>query len=121
MAFCRFRPLGATQIGSHVAIQKFDPGFLFVFNTRYVCKMQLLKVIPNSFIVDYGGMLISTTRGRLRPEMRSPVDRATAVFYSSFVDNYRLSCNVSTFLVLISLPKRAERRFRPIGGVLDRK
>jgi hypothetical protein len=66
-------------------------------------------------------MSISTARGRLRPEMRSPVDRATTVFYSCFVDNYRLSCNVSTLLALFSLPKMAERRFRPLGGVLDRK
>jgi hypothetical protein len=53
--------------------------------------------------------------------MRSPVDRATTVFSSCFVDNYRLSCNVSTLFTLFSLPKMAKRRFRPLGGVLDRK
>jgi hypothetical protein len=94
-----------------------------VFNTQYVCKMHRLKVIPSFLIVDYGGMSMSTStaRGRLTPEMRSPVDRATTVFYSCFVDNYRLSCNVLTLLALLSLPKMAERRFRPLGGVLDRK
>jgi hypothetical protein len=83
--------------------------------------MHRLKVMPSFLIVDYGGMSISTGRGHLRPEMRSPVDRATKVFYSCFVDIYRLSCTVSTLLALFLLPKMVERRFRPQGGVLDRK
>jgi hypothetical protein len=46
--------------------------------------------------------------------MRSPIDRATVVFYSCFVDNYCLSCNVSTLLPLFLLPKMAARgRARP--------
>jgi hypothetical protein len=81
----------------------------------------VLKLYPGFFIVDYGGMSISTARGRLRPEMWSPVDKATTVLYSCFVDNYRLSCTVSTLLALLLLPKMVERRFRPIGGVLDGK
>jgi hypothetical protein len=40
-------------------------------------------------------------RGRLNPEVTSPVDTATAVFYSYFVYTYRLSCTVSTLLALI--------------------
>jgi hypothetical protein len=83
--------------------------------------MHRLKVTPIFLIVDYGGMSISTARGRLTPEVTSPVDRATTVFYSCFVDIYRLSCTVSTLLALLLLPKMAERRFRPLGGVLDRK
>jgi hypothetical protein len=83
--------------------------------------MHRLKVIPYLLTVDYGGMSISTARGCLRPEMRSPVDRATTAFYSCFVDNYRLSCNVSTLLALFLVPKMAERRFRQLGSVLDRK
>jgi hypothetical protein len=83
--------------------------------------MHRLKVIPHFMIVDYGGMWISTARGRLTPEERSPVDRATTVFYSCFVDIYRLSCPVSTLLALLLLPKMVERRFRPLGGMLDRK
>jgi hypothetical protein len=82
--------------------------------------MHCLKVIPHFMVVDYGGMWISTARGRLRPQVRSPVDRATTVFYSCFVDNYRLSCTVSTSLALFLMPKMAERRFRPLRGVLDR-
>jgi hypothetical protein len=83
--------------------------------------MHSLKVTPIFLIVDYGGMSISTARGRLTPEVTSPVDRATTVFYSCFVDIYRLSCTVSTLLGLLLLPKTAERRFRLLGGVLDRK
>jgi hypothetical protein len=90
-----------------------------MFNTYNVSNTYRLEVIPSFLIADYGGMSILTARGRLRPEMRSPVDRATTVFYSCFVDSYRLSCNISTLLALFLLPKMAERRFRPIGGVLE--
>jgi hypothetical protein len=78
--------------------------------------MHRLKVIPNFLIVDYGGMWISPAKGHLTPEMRLPVG-----FCTCFVDNYRLSCTVSTLLALFLSPKMAERRFRPLGGVLDRK
>jgi hypothetical protein len=83
--------------------------------------MHRLKVLLTFLIVDYGGMSISTTSRRLTPEMKSPVDGATTVFYSCFVDIYRLSYTVSTLLALFLLPKMVERRFRPLGGVLDRK
>jgi hypothetical protein len=83
--------------------------------------MHRLNVAPIFLIVDYGGMSISTARGRLIPEVTSPVDRATMVFYSCFVDIHRLSCTLSTLLALFLLRKMAERRFRPLGGVLDRK
>jgi hypothetical protein len=89
-----------SQTGNDVTSRFVDHGFLFVFNTYNVCKMHRLKVLPTFLIVDYGGMSISTARGHLRPEMRSPVDRATTVFYSCFVDIYRLSCTVSTLLAL---------------------
>jgi hypothetical protein len=64
--------------------------------------MHRLKVTPHFLIVDYGEMWISTAKGRVRPEMRSPVDRATTAFYSCFVDKYCLSCNVSTLLAPFS-------------------
>jgi hypothetical protein len=83
--------------------------------------MHSLKVTPIFLIVDYGGILISTARERLTPEVTSPVDWATTVFYSCFIDIYRLSRTVSTLFALLLLPKMAERRFRPLGGVLDRK
>jgi hypothetical protein len=83
--------------------------------------MHSLKVTPISLIVDYGGISISAARGLLTPEVTSPVDRATTVFYSCFIDTYRISCTVSTLLALLLLPKMSERRFRPLGGVLDRK
>jgi hypothetical protein len=83
--------------------------------------MHRLKVIPSFLVVDYGGMSISTARGRLRTEMRSTADRATTVFSSCFVDIYRLSCTVLTLLALFLLLKMAERRFRPLGGVIERK
>jgi hypothetical protein len=44
-----------------------------------------------------------------------------SVFYSCFVDIYRLSSTASTLLALFLLPKMVERRFRPLGGVLNRK
>jgi hypothetical protein len=71
-------------------------------------------------MVDFGGMSISNARGRLTPEVTSPADRATTVFSSCFADIYRLSCTVPTLFALLLLPKTAERRFRPLGGVLDR-
>jgi hypothetical protein len=83
--------------------------------------MHSLKVTPNFLIVDYGGMSISTARGRLTPEVTSPVDSATTVFCSCFIDIYRLYCTVSTLLALLLLLRMAERRFRPQGGVLDWK
>jgi hypothetical protein len=64
MAVCRFRPLGATPIANNIAIQNFDHGFLFGFITYYVYMTHRLKVIPHFLIVDYGGMSISTARGR---------------------------------------------------------
>jgi hypothetical protein len=80
---------------------------------------RLIQRCTHFLIVNYGGMSISTARGRLIPEVTSPVDRATMVFYSCFVDNCRLSCTVSTLLALFLLPKMAERQFRPLGGVYD--
>jgi hypothetical protein len=78
--------------------------------------MHRLKVTPIFLIVDYGGMSISAARGRLTPQVTSPVDRATTIFESCFADIYRLSCTVSTLLALLLLPNMAERRFRPLGG-----
>jgi hypothetical protein len=46
--------------------------------------MHPLKVTPIFLIVDYGGISISTARGRLTPEETSPVDRATTVFLFVF-------------------------------------
>jgi hypothetical protein len=74
--------------------------------------MPRLKVTPIFLIVDFGEMSISTAIGRLTPEVTSPVDRATTVFYSCFIDIYRLFCTVSTLLPLLFLPKMAEGRFR---------
>jgi hypothetical protein len=51
-----------------------------VFNTYYLSDTHSLKVTPIFLIVDYGGISISTARGRLTPEVTSPVDRATTVF-----------------------------------------
>jgi hypothetical protein len=116
-----FDRLVASQTGSNVAIGKFDHGFLIVSNTHYWPRTRRLKVIPNLLTVDYGEMSISTARRRLKLEMRSPVDRANTVFYSCFVDNYRLPCNVSTLLALFLLPKMAEKLFRPLESVLGQK
>jgi hypothetical protein len=110
-----------SQTGNDATNRFVDHGFLLVFYTYYLSGMHSLKVTPIFLIVDFGGMSISTARGRPRPEVTSPVDRATTVFYSCFVDIYRLSCTVSTLFALLLLPKMAERRFRPLGGVLDRK
>jgi hypothetical protein len=58
-----------------------------VFDTYYLSGMHSLKVTPIFLIVDYGGMSISAARGLLTPEVTSPIDRATTVFYSCFIDN----------------------------------
>jgi hypothetical protein len=83
--------------------------------------MHCLNVAPIFLSVDYGGMSISTGRERLIPEVTSLVDIATVVFYSCFVDIHRLSYTLSTLLAYFLLRKVAERQFRPLGGVLDRK
>jgi hypothetical protein len=36
--------------------------------------MHSLKVTPIFLIVDYGGISIATARGRLTPEVTSPID-----------------------------------------------
>jgi hypothetical protein len=82
--------------------------------------MHRLKGISILSFVDCGGMSIPTTR-LLITEVTSPVDRATTVFYSYSVDNYRLSATVSTSYAPFLLLKMLESRFRPLGGVLDRK
>jgi hypothetical protein len=110
-----------SQTGNDATNRFVDHGFLLVFNTYYLSGMHSLKVTPIFLIVDYGGISISTARGRLTPKVTSPVDRATTVFYSCFVHTFRLSCTVSTLLALLLMPKTAERRFRPLGGVLDPK
>jgi hypothetical protein len=61
-------------------------------------------------------MLISTVRRRLIPAVTSLVDRVTTVLFSCFVDNYCLSCTVSTLLAIFLLPKMAERRISAARG-----
>jgi hypothetical protein len=51
------------------------------------------------------------------PKVTSPVDKAITVFYSCFVDNYRLYSSVSILLALFLLPKVTGRRLRPLGCV----
>jgi hypothetical protein len=43
----------------------------------YTTYLDRLKVAPSFLIFDYGGMSISTVRGRLVLEVTSPVDSAT--------------------------------------------
>jgi hypothetical protein len=97
-----------------------QPRFSFSIQYTLLVYMHHFKVIIHPFfIVNYGEMSISTARGRLRPEVTPPVDRATTVFYSCFVNNYRLSSTVSTLSALFLLPKMAiDVRLRPLGGVL---
>jgi hypothetical protein len=59
--------------------------------------MEHLEDTPNLLIVDFGGMAISTARGRLMPKVTSPVYGAATFFYSCLVDNYHLSCTISKF------------------------
>jgi hypothetical protein len=63
--------------------------------SHYLSSMHRLKVALNFLIVDYDGMSSSTARGRLIPEVTSPVDRATMAVYSCFVYNYRPSPTAS--------------------------
>jgi hypothetical protein len=121
MAVCRLRPLGG------VANRKYSrPSIVrprFPISVHYILLLwhAPFESYTRFFIVDYGVMSISTARGRLTLEVTSPVNRATTVFYSCFVDIYRLSSTVSTLIALLLLPKKAERRVRPLGCVLDRK
>jgi hypothetical protein len=62
-------------------------------------------------IADSGGMSISAARGRLIPEVTSQINRTTTVFYSCFVDIYRLSCTVSTLLAFSLLPEMEKNDF----------
>jgi hypothetical protein len=71
-----------SQTGNDATNRFVDHGFLLMFNTYYLSGMHSLKVTPIFLIVDYGGISISTARGRLTPEVTSQVDRATMVFYS---------------------------------------
>jgi hypothetical protein len=84
---CRFRPLGGIANPMQRRRSIVRPLFPIEFNTLYLSNRRHLKVTSNFCIVDYGGMSISIARGRLRLEMRSPVDTATKVFNSCFVDS----------------------------------
>jgi hypothetical protein len=70
-----------SQTGNYAINRFVDHGFLLVFYTYYLFGMYRLKVTPIFLIVDCGEMSISTARERLIPEVTSPVDRATTVFY----------------------------------------
>jgi hypothetical protein len=62
-------------------------------------------------------MLISDARGRLRPEVTSPVDEAT-MFGFLFMFYFRLSFTSRRYSHFsVFLLEMAEKRFRPIGGV----
>lgn len=55
---------------------KFDYGFFLVFNTHFFSILHRFKVTRlHVFLLSgYSGMSFSTARGRLRPEVKSPVD-----------------------------------------------
>jgi hypothetical protein len=110
-----------SQTGNDVISRFVDHGFLSVFHTCFASIVYRSQVICVLWEVNNGGLSTWAAKGRLTPEVTSPVDRTTTVFYSCFVDIYRLSCTVSTFLVFFLLPKMVERRFRQLGGALDRK
>jgi hypothetical protein len=100
MAVCRFRPLGVVanrKQSRHSIVQP-----RFPISVQYILLVWHAQFQSNThfLIVDYGGISISTGRGRLTPEVTSPVDGATTVFYSCFVDIYRLSSTVSTLFTL---------------------
>jgi hypothetical protein len=70
--------------------------FLLVFNSHYLSNMYCFKVLLIFLIIDYDGMSISTTSGRLKLEMTSPVHGGTMVSYSCASNIFQLSCTVST-------------------------
>lgn len=72
-----------------------DHGFLLVFNVRFLSSMYHLRVTGIFSINDYGGTPISVVTGSLRPEVTSSVDIAITVFYSCYINIYRLSSTVS--------------------------
>jgi hypothetical protein len=69
MAVSRFRPLGAHKLE---VTSPFDSStsFLLVFNTHYLSSKHRSKVAPSFLVVYYGGMSISTARGRLILEVK---------------------------------------------------
>jgi hypothetical protein len=83
--------------------------------------MQRLKVLPTFWLSIMAECRFRPLGGVWDRKWGHQSIEATTVFYSCFVDIYRLSCTVSTLLALFLLPKMVERRFRPLGGVLDRK
>jgi hypothetical protein len=66
MAVCRLQLLKASKTGSDVTspVNKSNKVSYQRSILGYSCNMQHLKVVLNFLIVDYGGMPISTARGR---------------------------------------------------------
>jgi hypothetical protein len=86
MTECRFRPLGAFDTGSDVTSRQGDHGFLFVFCRHLPSILYRFDVISAFVIAENGGKRISAARGHARPEVKSPFDCLTPIWYRSVLE-----------------------------------
>jgi hypothetical protein len=86
MAQCRFRPLGAFDIGSDVTGRSSDNSFLFVFLLHLPSILYHSDVIGVFLVAENGGKPISAVRGRVRPQMKSPFNSLTPIWYRSVLE-----------------------------------
>jgi hypothetical protein len=86
MAEFRFRPLGAFDTGTDVTSRWSDHGFLFVFYRHLPSILYRFDVISAFVIAENGRKTISAARGRVRPEVKSPFDCLTPIWYRSVLE-----------------------------------
>jgi hypothetical protein len=102
MAVCRLRPQGGVLNRKLRHRSKARPRFfLLVFDTHYLSGRRHSVVVSVFWIFYYGGIAISTARGRARPEVTSPVNRVTMVSYSCSSNIFHLCCTVPTLFMLV--------------------
>jgi hypothetical protein len=63
-----------------------DHGFLFVFCWNLASLLYRLDIISAFLIAENGGKAISTVRGHVRPEVKSPFDSLTPFWYRSVLE-----------------------------------
>jgi hypothetical protein len=72
-------------------------------------------------LVSNGDLSISTANGRLEPQVTSPFDSSTTVSFKCSIHTTCLARTIRQLYPFFRLSIMAESRFRPLGGVGDRK